>query len=85
MSFSPDPDPLKQPEEVKKINTLVLILFLTALTVKKAFTKNILECFLILNMILLNILREYLIKVVNLLVLFEAPRFVTETISSTNL
>ena len=37
-----------------------------------ALTKNIWECFLIANLILMNKLKEYLIKLVNLLVLFAS-------------
>ena len=39
---------------------------------KSSFTKNIWVCFLIVHLILMNILKEYLIKLVNLLVLFAS-------------
>ena len=41
---------------------------------KKAFTKNIWVCFLIVNLILMNILKDYLIKPANLLVLFASSK-----------
>ena len=40
--------------------------------VKKALTTNIMEYFLITNLILMNILKEYLIKLVNLLILLAS-------------
>ena len=39
---------------------------------KKALIKDIWECFLIVNLILMNILKSYLIKLVNLLVLLAS-------------
>ena len=40
--------------------------------VKKALTKNIWVCFLTENLILMNIIKDYLIKLVNLLVLLAS-------------
>ena len=39
---------------------------------KKALNKNIWVCFLIVNLILMNILKDYLIKPANLLVIFAS-------------
>ena len=74
MSFNPDP--LNQAQEVicsRKRNTPHHpdIIF-NDNPVKKAFTKSIWKCFLIENLILMNILKEYLIKLENLLALFAS-------------
>ena len=73
MSFNPDP--LKQAQEVifsRKRNKPHHpdIIFNGNPVKKKSLTKNIWVCFLIVNLILINILKEYLIKLINLLVLF---------------
>ena len=56
----------------KEINPIILILFSTAIQLKKVLTKNIWVYFLIVNLILMNILKEWFIKLVNLSVLFAS-------------
>ena len=52
MSFNPDPNPLKQASKSHHFD----IIF-NCNSAKKALTKNIWECFLIVNLILMNILK----------------------------
>ena len=72
MSFNPGP--FKQTQEVifsRKRNKPHHpdIIFNGSPVKKKSLTKNIWVCFLMVNLILMNILKEYWIKLVNLLVL----------------
>ena len=71
MSFNPDP--LKQAQEVifsrKRNKSHHPDIILNDNPVKKVLTKNIWVCFLIVNLILIIILKEYLRKLVNLLAL----------------
>ena len=78
MSFNPNPDPLKQAQEVivlRKINKPIIVIqnFQRQFSLKSFLTKNSWECFLMVNLILMNILKEYL-KLVNVLVLCEKLR-----------
>ena len=73
MSFNPNP--LKQAQEVflrKRIKTHRPDFIFNLNPVKKILIKNIWVCFLIVNLILMNILKECLIRLVNLLVLFTS-------------
>ena len=76
MSFNPDP--LKQAQEVtfsqKRNKPHHSDIIFNGNPVKKVLTKNIWVCFLIVNSILMNILKEFLIKLVNLLVLFASSK-----------
>ena len=87
MSFNPDP--LKQAQEVifsrKRNKPHHPDIMFNGNPVKKVPTKNIWVCFLIVNLILTNILKEYLRKLVNLLALFVSSKFFAGTIPSTNL
>ena len=77
------PDPLKQAQEVvfswKRNKPHHPDIIFNGNMVKNALTKNFWECFSIVNSILMNILKEYLIKLVNLLVLFASSKIFTET------
>ena len=74
MSFNPDP--LKQLQEVffsRKINKpRHPDVILNGNGAKKTLTMNIRKCFSIVNLILMNILKDYLLKLVNVLVLFAS-------------
>ena len=85
MSFSPDPDPLKQPEEVKKNKHPRPDIIFNSTNSKKSFYQKHFGMFLDIKHDFAKHIKGIFVKLVNLLVLFEAPRFVTETISSTNL
>ena len=69
-------DPLKQAQEVifsrKRNKPHHLDIIFNGNPLKKVFPKNIWACFLIVNLILMNILKEHLMKLVNLLVLFTS-------------
>ena len=69
-------DPLKQAQEVmfsrKRNKPHHLDIIFHGNPVEKVLTKNVWVCFLIVNLILMNILKEFLIKLVSLLVLFAS-------------
>ena len=77
--FSRKRNKVHHPDIISSIN---LILFPTA-SCKKALTKNVWVCVLMVSLNLKNILKEYLIKLVKLLVLFASSEIAT--ISSANL
>ena len=77
MSFNPDP--LKQAQEViiltKKNKPHHPDIIFNGNPVKTVVTKNIWICFLVVNLILMNISKGYLRKLVNLLALFVRSEF----------
>ena len=76
MSFNPDP--LKQVQGVifsrKRNKTHHPDIVFNGNPVKKVLTKNIWVYFLMVSLILINILKECLIKLINLLVLFASSK-----------